>query len=104
MAPVMRAFVESRGWADRKVVPFQARRLAGAPHRCRFVRPRNVEVERTTQTLAWEWASARPSSSEEERAETLSSFVEHYMWDRPHGACGGLPPMPRVYSVLAAIV
>jgi transposase InsO family protein len=71
-----------------------------------FTRPhgpwQNGKVERTSQTLAREWAYARPYSSEEERAEALSSFVDHYNWDRPHSACGGLPPMSRVNNVLAA--
>ena len=48
-----------------------------------FTRPyspwQNGKVERMNQTLAWEWANTRPSSSKEERAETLSSFVEHCM-------------------------
>jgi transposase InsO family protein len=53
------------------------------------------------QTLARERAYARPYASEEERAEALSSFVDYYNWDRPHSACGGLPPMSRVNNVLA---
>lgn len=70
-----------------------------------FTRPyspwQNGKVERMNQTLAREWAYARPYTSEEERAEALSSFVDHYNWDRPHSACGGLPPMSRVNNVLA---
>lgn len=29
----------------------------------------------------------------------MSAFIEHYNWDRPHGAYGGLPPMPRIIGV-----
>ena len=25
--------------------------------------------------------------------------LEHYNWDRPHSACGGLPPMSRIVGV-----
>jgi len=77
--------------------------LLGAGHV--FTRPyspwQNGKVERMNQTLAREWAYARPYTSEEERAEALSSFVDYYNWDRPHSACGGLPPMSRVNNVLA---
>jgi|LAHS01.1.fsa_nt_gb transposase InsO family protein len=64
----------------------------------------NGEVERTAQTLARERAFSRPSSSEEERAETLSSFFVHYKWDRPHSGCGGLLPTLRVNGVLATYI
>ena len=74
---------------------------AGIGHR--YTRPyspwQNGEVERMNRTLAQEWQYARPYGSEEERAKALSSFLEHYNWERPHSACGGLPPMSRVVGV-----
>ena len=59
----------------------------------------NGEVERMNRTLAQEWQYARPYGSEEERAKALSSLLEHYNWERPHSACGGLPPMSRIVGV-----
>lgn len=59
----------------------------------------NGKVERMNRTLAQEWQYARAYGSEEERAGALPAFVEHYNWDRPHSACGGLPPMSRIVGV-----
>lgn len=74
---------------------------AGIGHR--YTRPyspwQNGEVERMNRTLAQEWQYARPYGSEEERAKALSSLLEHYNWERPHSACGGLPPMSRIVGV-----
>jgi transposase InsO family protein len=61
----------------------------------------NGKVERMNQTLAREWAYARPYATNAERSEALPAFLDHYNWDRPHSACGGLPPMSRVNNVLA---
>jgi transposase InsO family protein len=76
---------------------------AGASHI--FTRPyspwQNGKVERMNQTLAREWAYARPYKTNAERSEALSAFLDHYNCDRPHSACGGLPPMSRVNNVLA---
>ena len=36
-----------------------------------------------------------------ERSKALPAFLDHYNYDRPHSACGGLPPMSRVNNVLA---
>ena len=51
------------------------------------------------RTLAQEWQHGRPWESEAERARALPAFIEHYNWDRPHSACGGLPPMSRIVGV-----
>ena len=70
-----------------------------------FTRPyspwQNGKVERMNQTLAREWAYARPYATNAERSEALPAFLDHYNCDRPHSACGGLPPMSRVNNVLA---
>lgn len=74
---------------------------AGIKHK--YTRPyspwQNGKVERMNRTLAQEWQYARPYGSEEERASALSSFMERYNWERPHSACGGLPPMSRIVGV-----
>ncbi len=83
--------------------PFaEALASVGASHI--FTRPyspwQNGKVERMNQTLAREWAYARPYKTNAERSEALSAFLDHYNCDRPHSACGGLPPMSRVNNVL----
>ena len=51
------------------------------------------------RTLAREWQHARAYGSEAGRADALPAFIEHYDWERPHSACGGLPPMSRIVGV-----
>ena len=43
-----------------------------------------------SRTLAREWQYARGWESE---------GGEGHDWDRPHSACGGLPPMSRIVGV-----
>ena len=59
----------------------------------------NGKVERMNRTIAQEWQYARAYGSEAERAGALPAYLEHYNWDRPHSACGGLPPMSRIAGV-----
>ena len=77
--------------------------LASRGIKHKYTRPfspwQNGKVERMNRTLAQEWQYARAWESEESRAEALDSFIEHYNWDRPHSACGGLPPMSRIVGV-----
>lgn len=40
--------------------------------------------------------SARPRAGS---ANALPAFIEHCDWERPHSACGGLPPMSRIVGV-----
>ena len=74
---------------------------AGARHI--YTRPyspwQNGKVERMNRTIAQEWQYGRAWESEAERADALSAFIEHYNWERPHSACGGLPPMSRIVGV-----
>lgn len=69
----------------------------------RFTRPfspwQNGKVERMNRTLAQEWQYARAWESEGARSEALAPYLEHYNWERPHSACGGLPPMSRILGV-----
>lgn len=59
----------------------------------------NGKVERMNQTLAREWQYVRAWESEASRADALEAFIDHYNWERPHSACGGLPPMSRIVGV-----
>ena len=59
----------------------------------------NGKVERMNRTLAQEWQYARAWDGEAGRASALPAFIEHYNWERPHSACGGLPPMSRIVGV-----
>ena len=56
----------------------------------------NGKVERMNRTIAQEWQYARAWDGEAERASALPAFIERCNWDRPHSACGGLPPMSRI--------
>ena len=77
--------------------------LEGRGVRHVYTRPyspwQNGKVERMNQTLAREWQYARAWEGEAPRADALGAFVDHYNWDRPHSACGGLPPMSRILGV-----
>ena len=59
----------------------------------------NGKVERMNRTIAQEWQYARAWDGEAERASALPAFIERCNWDRPHSACGGLPPMSRIIGV-----
>lgn len=77
--------------------------LASAGVRHMYTRPyspwQNGKVERMNRTLAQEWQYARAWGSDAERADALPAFIEHYNRERPHSACGGLPPMSRIPGV-----
>lgn len=59
----------------------------------------NGKVERMSRTIAQEWQYGRAWGSESGRASALPDFIERYNWERPHSACGGLPPMSRIVGV-----
>ena len=59
----------------------------------------NGKVERMNRTLAQEWQYGRAWESEAGRADALPAYLERYNWERPHSACGGLPPMSRIVGV-----
>ena len=69
----------------------------------RYTRPyspwQNDKVERMNRTLAQEWQYGRAWDSEAGRADALPAFIDRYNWERPHSACGGLPPMSRIVGV-----
>ena len=69
----------------------------------RYTRPyspwQNGKVERMNRTLAQEWQYGRAWDSEAGRADALPAFIDRYNWERPHSACGGLPPMSRIVGV-----
>lgn len=77
--------------------------LSSGGVRHKYTRPyspwQNGKVERMNQTLAREWQYVRAWESEASRADALEAFIDHYNWERPHSACGGLPPMSRIAGV-----
>lgn len=77
--------------------------LSSGGVRHKYARPyspwQNGKVERMNQTLAREWQYVRAWESEASRADALEAFIDHYNWERPHSACGGLPPMSRIVGV-----
>ncbi len=90
-----------RGCRPRRLARLTPPEAHGIGHK--YTRPfspwQNGKVERMNRTLAREWQYARAWESEEARASALASFIERYNWDRPHSACGGLPPMSRIVGV-----
>lgn len=77
--------------------------LAAAGVRRVYTRPyspwQNGKVERMNRTIAQEWQYARAWGSEGVGASALPAFIERYNWERLHSACGGLPPMSRIFGV-----
>lgn len=77
--------------------------LSSGGVRHKYTRPyspwQNGKVERMNQTLAREWQYVRAWESEASRADALEAFIDHFNWERPHSACGGLPPMSRIVGV-----
>jgi transposase InsO family protein len=65
-----------------------------------FIRPhcpwQNGKVERLNRTLATEWAYRRVFTSNDQRAEALAPWLEHYNTQRRHSALGGKPPISRL--------
>ncbi|MFC4244958.1 IS481 family transposase, partial [Gryllotalpicola reticulitermitis] len=66
----------------------------------KFIRPHcpwtNGKVERLNRTLATEWAYSRPFASNQDRAEALPAFIDHYNLDRAHLGIEGKPPIDRI--------
>jgi transposase InsO family protein len=56
----------------------------------------NGKVERFNRTLQEGWAYHQIFTTNRERVDALSPWLNHYNYDRPHTACGGKPPISRV--------
>ena len=65
-----------------------------------FIKPhcpwQNGKAERLNRTLLSEWAYRHAFTNNDERANALAPWVEHYNTDRRHSALGGLPPISRL--------
>ena len=70
----------------------------GAKHK--FIKPhcpwQNGKVERFNRTLQTEWAYRQVFTSNQQRADALAPWLEHYYTERRHTALGGLPPTSRL--------
>jgi transposase InsO family protein len=65
--------------------------------RTRPYRPQtNGKAERFIRTLQQEWAYSRPFSSNQQRLNELSRFINYYNRRRPHGGIGGAVPISRL--------
>jgi transposase InsO family protein len=80
----------------------QALRELGIRHlRTRPYRPRtNGKAERFIQTLLNEWAYARIYGSSPERTRQLTTWLERYNYQRPHGSLGHQPPATRINNLV----
>lgn len=56
----------------------------------------NGKVERFNRTMQEGWAYRHVFHTNSERADALSTWLDHYNYDRPHTACGGKPPISRL--------
>lgn len=65
----------------------------------RFGAPQQLLIAHRTPGMVGRLATASERTNEAGRASTLPAYIEHYNWDRPHSACGGLPPMSRIVGV-----
>ena len=74
--------------------------LAARGVRQLFIKPHcpwtNGKVERFNRTLQVEWAYAQPWTSNKQRKQALSRWLQHYNHKRRHTALGGHPPISRV--------
>ena len=63
-------------------------------------RPRtNGKAERFIQTLQREWAYGRTFQTSAERTGALDPWLNHYNYDRPHGALSHKPPGTRLTNL-----
>jgi transposase InsO family protein len=65
-----------------------------------FIKPhcpwQNGKVERLNRTLLSEWAYRQVFTTNDERAQALAPWLEHYNTGRRHSALGGHPPISRL--------
>ena len=68
--------------------------------RQRFSKPpcpwQNGKAERLNRTLQTEWDYRQPFDSNDQRAQALAPWLEHYNTQRSHSALGGHPPVSRL--------
>ena len=68
--------------------------------RQKFIKPhcpwQNGKAERYNRTLQTEWAYRQVFATNQERADALAPWLEHYNTRRRHTALGGLPPISRL--------
>lgn len=64
-----------------------------------FIKPhcpwQNGKVERLNRTLATEWAYRQVFTTNQQRADALAPWLEHYNNHRRHSALAGQPPISR---------
>jgi transposase InsO family protein len=58
----------------------------------------NGKAERFNRTMLTEWGYARPYTSNDERLQALTDWLEDYNWHRPHSGIGNHPPATRLPS------
>jgi len=83
------------------VVHALACKALGVKHlRTRPYRPRtNGKAERFIRTMLGGWAYGAIYGSSDERTATLSGWLDHYNYRRPHGSLGHKAPMDRLRAL-----
>jgi transposase InsO family protein len=56
----------------------------------------NGKAEAMVKVLINSWAYARPYESSAQRADALSTFIDFYNLERPHGGLNGTRPIDRI--------
>ncbi len=90
-------------WAYRRSRLFaDALARIGAVHKLiRPYRPQtNGKVERFHQTLLRGWAYKRSYTSNPQRRQALSGFIDYYNHQRPHSSLNGQPPITKLVNHL----
>jgi transposase InsO family protein len=97
--PRIERVLTDNAFGYRKSTAFRAA-VAALGARQKFIKPHcpwtNGKAERLNRTLTTEWAYARAYTSNEDRAQALPQWLEHYNLDRPHTGIGGLCPIDRI--------
>jgi len=89
------------GGAYRSTVHALACRALGLRHlRTRAYRPQtNGKAERFIRTMLAGWAYAAIYRDSHERTATLSGWLDHYNYRRPHGSLSHQPPISRLHQL-----
>jgi transposase InsO family protein len=95
--PRIERVMTDNAWAYKKSIKGVCAQLGA---RQKFIKPhcpwQNGKVERLNRTLVTEWAYRQVFTSNDQRADALAPWIEHYNTRRRHSSLSGLPPISRL--------